>query len=237
MASANPVSPVLDAERRSWDYWFVDGLPYLSAGILGLLIAAIFLLVDRYGHTHSPFLIVLVVVMLGFVALVYARLRQTLEWLKSRITYPRTGYVPPPYFTDHSTPPADLVMLNLSGVREKETIAPLLVSEDLRWRLWVALLILPAEPLVGQFIASHALCTLIGCVGGFFAWLLSRKDPRKAWAVLFGLLFAQIYTCDFLSRPHIEGAFYFLAGVGFALALAGAIVLARYLRRNPVARA
>lgn len=128
-------------------------------------------------------------------------------------------------------------MLNLSGVREKETMTPLLVSEDLRWRLWATLPIFFAEPLAGRFIPSHILCALAGCAGGVLVWLVSRKDPRKSWAVVAGLLFAQVYTFDFFSLPRIEGAFCFLGGVGFVLALAGAIILARYLRENPMARA
>jgi hypothetical protein len=236
MPAAN-LSPVVDAERRAWSYWFVDGLPYLTAGILCALLSATFIIAVHYRATHFRIALALILMVYVFLGIVFIRLRQTLVWLKSRITYRRTGYVPPPYFTETDAPPADLVMLNLSGVREKETMTPMLVSEDLRWRAWVLLAILLADPLAGQFIRSHALCFFVGCAGGFLAWLLSRKDPRKSWAVVFGLLFAQIYIFEVPDMRRIEGAFYFLAGVGFVLALAGAIVLARYLRRNPLARA
>lgn len=229
-------SPVLEAESRSWNYWFVDGLPHLMAGVLCLLLSATFIAAEHYRATHFRVAFALIIAVYGLLGVVFIRLRQTLVWLKSRITYRRTGYVPPPYFTETNTRPLDLVMLNLSGVREKETTIPLLVSEDLRWRLWVVLPIFLAEPLAGQFIRSHILCALAGCAGGLLAWLVSRKDPRKSWAVVFGLLFAQIYTVDFLSLPRIGGAFCFLGGVGFVLAFAGAIVLGRYLRANPVAR-
>lgn len=230
-------SPILEAESRSWSYWFVDGLPHLMAGVLCLLLSVTFIASVHYRATHFRLALALIVVVYVLVGVAILRLRPTLEWLKSRITYRRTGYVPPPYFTQTNTRPVDLVMLNLSGVREKETTIPLLVSEDLRWRLSIVLPILLAEPLAGQFIPSHILCALTGCAGGFLAWLVSRKDPRKSWAVVFGLLFAQIYTVDFLSLPRIEGAFCFLGGVGFVLAFAGAIVLGRYLRANPVGRA
>lgn len=231
-------SPILNAEQRSWNYWFVDGLPNLMAGILCMLLSGAFILIFRYRHTHNLLVFALLAIAFVMFIVLWLRLRQTLEWLKSRITYRRTGYSPAPYFTENDRPPADLVMLNLSSAREKETSRSFLVSEDLRWRVWVMLPILIAEPLAGRFISSHALCVLAGCVGGVLAWLVSRKDARKAWAVVFGLLFAQIYTVDFLSRPNVvEGAFYFLAGVGFVLALAGAIMLMHYLRRNPVAGA
>lgn len=230
-------SPVIEAESRSWSYWFGDGLPYLTAGILCLLLSTTFLAAVHYRTAHFRVALALILLIYVFLGTVFIRLRQTLVWLKSRITYRRTGYVPPPYFTETDAPPADLVMLNLSGVREKETRTPMLVSEDLRWRVWATLPIFIAEPLAGHFIPNHALCALAGCAGGFVAWLVSRKDPRKSWAVVVGLLFAQVYTFDFFNLPRIEGAFCFLGGVGFVLALTGAIALTRYLRANPVTRA
>lgn len=231
-------SPVLSAECRSWNYWFVDGLPNLMAGILCILLSGALILVSRYRHTHNLLVLALVAVMFGVFIVLWLRLRQTLEWLKSQITYRRTGYVPPPYFTEaDAARPAELVMLNLSGAREREATMPLLIKEDLRWRLWVSIAVLIAEPLAGRFISSHVLCVLVGCAGGVLALLVSRKDPRKSWAVVFGLLFAQVYTVNFLASGSMEGAFCFLAGVGFVLALAGAIVLTRYLRRHPVASA
>lgn len=238
MAAADSLSPVAQAERRAWSYWFADGLPNLLAGIVCMLLAGVFLLLSGLRHNGSALVIAFVLVAFGICGFVVIRFKQTFEWLKRRITYPRTGYIASPYFTDTSAPPADLVMLNLSGVREKETTAPLLVSEDLRWRLWALLAILIAEPLAGRFVPSHVLCAIAGCAGGFLAWLISRKDPRKSWAVIFGLLLAQVYTVSFLDQLHVlKGACFFQAGVGFILALAGAITLIRYLRRNPLARA
>lgn len=111
------------------------------------------------------------------------------------------------------------------------------MSEDLRWRLWVLLSILAAEPLAGRFIPSHLLCAVAGIAAGLLAWWATRKDPRKSWAVVFGLLFAQLYTLNFMGSRHMKGAGYFQVGVGFALALSGAITLILYLRRNPAARA
>jgi hypothetical protein len=239
MASANSVSPVLAAESRAWSYWFVDGLPHLMAGSLCLLLGVVVVTLSSPRHTRSPLVIAFVASALLVYCVVFLRLRRTLEWLKSRITYPRTGYAAAPYFMETSTAPVDLVMLNLSGAKQKETMTSLLASEDLRWRLWVMLAILVAEPLAGKFISSHVLCVFAGCVAGLLAWIVSRKDPRKSWAVVFGLIFAQIYTLNFLDmlHNHRAGIGYFQAGVGFVLALAGAIALTRYLRRNPVAGA
>lgn len=238
MAAANSLSPVMQAERRAWSYWFADGLPNLLAGALCILLASVFLLLSGPRHNRSPLEIAFVFVAFGICGFVFIRFRQTLEWLKRRITYPRTGYIASPYFTDTSAPSADLVMLNLSGVRARETTVPLLVTEDLRWRLWIMLAVLIAEPLAGKFIANHILCAVAGCAGGFLVWLASRKDPRKSWAVVFGLLFPQFYIGYVSDHLHVlKGACFFQAGVGFVLVLAGTIALARYLKHNPVAGA
>ncbi|MGB7024550.1 MAG: hypothetical protein WBD73_12190 [Candidatus Acidiferrales bacterium] len=79
----------------------------------------------RYRHTCSPLVIAIVLVAFGIYGVVFFRLRQTLEWLKARITYPRTGYAASPYFTSgqEGQPVTDLTMLNLSKV-EKPGILP-----------------------------------------------------------------------------------------------------------------
>lgn len=225
-----------DAEHRAWSYYFADGLPNLLAGIGCLLVSGTFLLILRYHHQRSPFLIAGAAVFFSISGVVLIRFRETVDWLKSRITYPRTGYAAPPYFTEYSTPPADLVMLNLSGVREKETRTPFLVAEDLRWRLWVILGTLAVEPLAGRFIVSHILCLLAGCAAGFLVLWASRNDPRRSWAIVFGLVLLQMNSLVLLNSLQIYGAVYFQAGVGLALTLAGAITLARYLNRNPAMR-
>jgi hypothetical protein len=113
MPSSNAIP---EAERRAWSYWFVDGLPNLVAGLLCLLLASISFLLSGPHPVRSPLVITLAAVALVIFAAVFIRFRQTLEWLKARITYPRTGYTAPPYFalTFDASPPADLTMLNLS---------------------------------------------------------------------------------------------------------------------------
>ncbi|MGC1936135.1 MAG: hypothetical protein WA681_14055, partial [Candidatus Acidiferrales bacterium] len=86
MPSASSSSPVLDAERRAWTYWFVDGLPNLVAGFTCLLTSIMFVLFVEYGHKRSALWAILVFLAFALVAVVYFRLPQALEWLKSRIT-------------------------------------------------------------------------------------------------------------------------------------------------------
>lgn len=239
-------SPVLDAERRAWNYWFVDGLPNLVAGLLCLLLASISFLLSGPHHVRSRLLITLAVIVFGIFAAVFLRFRQTLEWLKARITYPRTGYTAPPYFalTFDASPPADLTMLNLSEAVNQGILPNASEAErerqDRYRRLWLTLAVFVAAVLCAAFIHERWICGVLGTAAGLGIWLTTRKNERMSWAVAFGLPFAGMYMFMFRgSNPglNIERLGSFLAGMGLVLTLTGAISLIRYLRRNPVARA
>ena len=242
-------SPALDAERRAWNYWFVDGLPNLVGGLLCLLLASISFLVAGSHHVPSPLVITLTVTAFGIFIAVFSRFRQTLEWLKARITYPRTGYTAPPYFTlTYDAPlPSDLTMLNLS-----EAVNPRLLPnaseaererQDRYRRLWLTLAVFVAAVLCAAFIHERWICGVLGTAAGLGIWLTTRKNERMSWAVAFGLPFAGMYMLYMFtfsgSNPglRIERSGFFLAGIGLVLTLTGTVGLIRYLRRNPVARA
>jgi hypothetical protein len=83
--------------RRAAAYWFVDGFPEIVLGVALILSAVAGILWDLYGPGRADrrgfagFLIVSA----GF-ALYYYKERSILDFLKSRVTYPRTGFVQPP---------------------------------------------------------------------------------------------------------------------------------------------
>lgn len=238
-------SPVLDAERHAWNYWFVDGLPNLVAGLLCLLLASISFLIAGSHHVPSPLVITLTVIAFGIFIAVFSRFRQTLEWL-ARITYPRTGYTAPPYFTlTYDAPlPSDLTMLNLSKAVNQGILPNASEAErerqDRYRRLWLTLAVFVAAVLCAATIHERWICGVLGTVAGLGIWLTTRKNERMSWAVAFGLPFAGMYMFIFSgSNPEltIECRGFFLAGIGLVLTLTGAVGLIRYLRRNPVARA
>jgi ABC-type cobalamin transport system permease subunit len=94
----DPTTPVLEAQQRCWSYWFIDGLPSLVAGP-SCLIMALFLLAAQLRPTR-PLTITFAIAALLLYPLMLFRMKQVIEWLKVRITYPRTGYTAPPYFVD-----------------------------------------------------------------------------------------------------------------------------------------
>jgi hypothetical protein len=79
--------------RRAASYWFVDGLPEIVLGLALFVSAALGLLWRMY----VPSLRVSHGLVVGVGFLLYTFMgRSILDVLKSRITYPRTGYVQPP---------------------------------------------------------------------------------------------------------------------------------------------
>src|ERR1017187_1883330 len=80
--------------RRAASYWFVDGLPELLFGLALVIMAALVFLWRMYAPKpwiRFDWLILAV----GFI-LYFLMERRGLDFLKSRVTYPRTGYVQPP---------------------------------------------------------------------------------------------------------------------------------------------
>jgi energy-converting hydrogenase Eha subunit G len=128
-------------------------------------------------------------------------------------------------------------MLNLNGVRQREEVKSSLISEDIRRQRWFWLGIFIAAEFVNVFIPSGPVCAVLGLATGIVMWLVTRKDERMAWTVVFGLLFALIFTMNASFFPHVEQVAYFMAGVGLVLLVTGAISLVRYLRGNPARQA
>jgi len=85
------------ASRRAREYWNVDGLPeILCSGIMLLL--GFWALVTKLS---APLWLQRLSDIAFFITLLSSFLcRRVLDWLKARVTYPRTGYAPPPLSPD-----------------------------------------------------------------------------------------------------------------------------------------
>jgi len=82
--------------HRAAAYWFADGFPEIVLGTTVILSAGVGILWSLYApHLDSGELLVFMLVT-GVFALHYFMERPLLDFLKSRVTYPRTGYVQPP---------------------------------------------------------------------------------------------------------------------------------------------
>lgn len=90
--------------RRAAAYWFVDGLSEIAFGLV-MLIYGVFATVtgglDRLNWWMFCGVIVGLVLLFGM----YIKHRRILDYLKARITYPRTGYARPPTCPARATCP------------------------------------------------------------------------------------------------------------------------------------
>ncbi len=77
-------------QKRAIQYWFIDGLAELAAGLVSLFLAVLFLIWQAifYWRWSLP------VILVGGLAVSFG-IRLIIQRMKERTTYPRTGYASP----------------------------------------------------------------------------------------------------------------------------------------------
>jgi hypothetical protein len=215
------------AQHRAWNYWFEDGLPTLVGG-LGCLLFGVSFIFDR-----SPFRLVL----LAAYGVILLRNRPIIEWLKTRLTYPRTGYVTPPYSSQGElTPLPELaaVSLKTNPVPSAETAG---VQHDREKRMMLVLAMLAAAVLGTMFIDHPWIYAAAGVDLALALWVMNGRDFRLAWMTIGAIpvigLYLAIFPPDALTPANRVG--YFAAAGGLLIVADGALALVRYLWRNPEA--
>jgi hypothetical protein len=254
-----PESAIEQADHRAKDYWFSDGIPALVFGaayiVLLLEVCAIFGFLYLLPHVssnwlwlfNSAFVASPVVV---FLSLVWFGLwhEDIIEFIKSRITYPRTGYVAPPsYWTEkeeeRENPPATLpgaVLHWIDRLPIFESQPGRTVRACLRVLFWVWVLgifepsWLPPK-LRWIFIAMLALPS----PSRFREFRKKAAQDKRQWIKVLGfpLSVLALIAFFFLLKQHpTVGMALFLLSPGVLVMLGGAIDLARYLHSNPLPR-
>lgn len=229
-------SSVLAAEQRAWHYWFADGLPTLVAGV-GCLLLAVCL---GYDHTNdsSPFTMALALVGLFLYGAVLLFQSQIIEWLKIRITYPRTGYTNPPYFADETSKPVNILALSMQRADTKLAADIERLRKDRTQRLLLACVVVALAAAAMMFIQNRWICAVAGVVLALAVWIWGRKDQHFSWVVLGGFPFMGFILAIFFADhiPGLQRVIYFLGAAGVIFILDGALSLFRYLRQNPLPR-
>jgi hypothetical protein len=98
--------------RRAASYWFVDGFPEILFGITLGVAAAAGVVWRLYAPVPAREFYLPVVA--AWALLYFYKERAILNYLKSRFTYPRTGYVQPPEETEAGVKRCSLISLDLS---------------------------------------------------------------------------------------------------------------------------
>ncbi|MGD8584316.1 MAG: hypothetical protein PVJ75_03105 [Chloroflexota bacterium] len=195
-----------DHVKRTYRYFYDDGLVEIAVGLLMIAVGAVLLarpLVTSSTLRSAILVVILPAMILGGMFLI----KWFVQKAKERVTYERTGYV---------------------AYRQGE-------PTNSRWFLIIALLLLFGIMLIlpeafsrTQFVVGYFFAVFLGYLG--FRLGLRRFYGIGVVALLIGLV-ATIMFSD-----EAEGIGLTIGGAGLLLLLSGALTLFRYLRRHPEPR-
>ncbi|HEY2911872.1 MAG TPA: hypothetical protein VGK21_00805 [Candidatus Angelobacter sp.] len=218
---------ILAARRRARDYWDIDGLPALVAGTTTVSVGVICSPLKIHGLGGA-----LVLVLCAWFFLTEGK--GTLKWLKSRITYPRTGYVAPPQaYRDSEREPYTIISITKEPEAE-EQLAPaegrasrkaLEFSDPPFFLLFI---------LWWFFSFSGWLASLTCLAIALRFWWKNMKDPpwfEIAGAAIAALLSAILTVSDRLRFSIVLVVF------GISGMVKGTTLLIHYLRQHPAPQA
>lgn len=199
-----------DIEQRVKRYWYTDGIGEIIGGGLFLLLGAYFSIQQYFGEQSMVGAILqssLIVVLIG--AVIIGR-RMINAW-KTRLTYPRTGYV------DYSAP-----------------------EKNVRWRrvLTMAAGMAVAIFFVAITRRINTIDSMVAITGVLVAAILLVKQAWSFGVARFYILSAASLILGIglsvsgLPSGYNLGLFYGLIGTAFAVS--GSLTLRQYLKENPM---
>jgi hypothetical protein len=196
-------------EKRVKRYWYTDGIAELASGGLFLLLGLYFGVLGYFEEGSLVSVILQVSMVLVLVGGAYG-VRWLVNALKSRLTYPRTGYVE-------------------YRINEK----------DAKRRRWVvaavAMIIASASIVLVDYIRGLDSMVLITgvLVGVIFIALRGRSSGLQRFYVLGGLAILMGTGLAYSGLPQIYTLTLFYGLLGIAVIISGGLVLRRYLAENP----
>jgi hypothetical protein len=203
-------SNLSNVEQRVKRYWYTDGIGELIGGGMFILLGIYFALQEFLGQRSIMGAILqvsLILLMIGGMAAG----RWLINTLKTRLTYPRTGYVE--YHFDERT----------TNSR----------------RVWTVILAFAISALTMVFVrlfqSFDSIVAVTGIAVGLILMILRAKS--SGLARFYGLGTASVIlglalSASGLPNGYSLGLFYSLMGVCFIIS--GAWTLRRYLRENPL---
>jgi hypothetical protein len=170
--------------------------------------------------------------------IVLLRHRPIVEWLKTRLTYPRTGYVTSPYSPQDELPQLpDLAALCLQAdpVRLAKTGRD---QRERRKRMILVLAMLLAAVVGTMFIDRPWVYAAAGVDLALALWVMNGKDFRLSRFAIGGIPLVGLSTAMFppglVTPAHRLG--YFVAAGSLLIVADGSWALGHYLWRHPATR-
>ncbi len=210
--------------RRAAAYWFIDGLPQIVLGLAILFSAFLGILVRVLLASEPQFFHVLITAS-GFQ--LYASFgRRTIEGIKARVTYPRTGYAEAP----EEVPGKEsigLTSLNLNPhLRTRENVTSFLTRTGLviLFALWM-----PFGGAPRCFVPA-----LLAALAAVLYFFNGKTVHPYTWRAVVALpaISAPFFFMD--APPPVQEWLPLLL-TGLWLTALGALQLIRYLRANSIA--
>ena len=201
---------MLDVEGRVRRYWYSDGIAELSSGGMFILLGAYFGAQGYFGE--GPVVSVILQVSLVFIMIAgIFGVRWMVNTLKTRFTYPRTGYVE--------------YRVNDEDARQRRYVVVAVVL----------IFLVTAMVLVNYIKNLDSMVLFTGViVAVVFIALRGKSSGVTRFYVLggFSLLLGIGLSIGGLSDEYNLAVFYGLLGV--AIIASGIVVLRRYLNENPM---
>jgi len=197
-------------EKRVKRYWYTDGIAELASGGMFLLLGLYFGVMGYFEEGSLVSVILQASMLLVFVAGAFG-VRWLVNSLKSRLTYPRTGYVE-------------------YRIKDGNT----------RKRRWVivitAMSISAASIVLVDYIRGLETMVLITgtLVGVIFIALRGRSSGLKRFYALGGLAILLGTGLAFSKLPQVYTLALFYGLIGVAILISGGLVLRSYLLENPL---
>lgn len=205
---------ILEAKRRARNYWDIDGLPAFMAGATPFLLGVFSL----YTGKNSVWDILWV----WFVLSLWFDSKDIVEWLKGRITYPRTGYVAPPEAAPEHDPYTIISVI-------KEPVAPIVGRAS---RRAIGILNFPLLLFVLLFDDYGWIVCLACLASALIFWYRNQDDPP--WFEIAGSAIAGLVILPVDSHRTFG---VFLLVFGATGMVKGATLFISYLRQHPARQA
>jgi hypothetical protein len=199
-----------DIEQRVKRYWFTDGIAELIGGGMFILLGAYFFMQEFLGQNSMLGGILQASLVLLMIAGAYAS-RRLVNALKTRITYPRTGYVEYPAYKKEAHSRRVLIVI-LAAAISALTMA-----------------------FIRLFQAFDSMVAVTGFIVGVVLVLLRAKASGLARFYILGAvstILGFVLSVSGLPNGYSLGLFYGLMGVCFLVS--GGLTMQHYLHSNPL---
>lgn len=201
---------LMDVERRIKRYWYSDGIGEISVGLVFLILGTFFGVQGYFGEDSKIGMILQMSMVVVMMVSIFGT-QWLVNMLKSRLTYPRTGYV---------------------EIRAKDK-----ESSQRRWIVVGAGLVVAIASFVFiSFVREVDSMVLVSSimVGVIFIALRGRSSGVERFYYFGGLSFILGIVLSFNNAHRLYNLGLFYGVLGLVILISGALVLRHYLRENPM---